>query len=105
MQQGPFLRANKTNETNFSSREDFHSYSNPQDVRVRHVALDLDVLFDQKILRDFATLTLDRLKRDNPLILDTRDLKVSKIEVSSDGNTWQPTTYESARPTRFWARR
>jgi leukotriene-A4 hydrolase len=84
----------KTSETNFSSRQDFHSYSNPQEVRVRHVALDLDVLFGDKILRGSTTLTLDREQPGKPLILDTRDLKVSKMEVSSDGNTWSPTTFQ-----------
>ena len=84
----------KTIENNFSSRQDIHSYSNPQEVRVRHVALDLDVLFGDKILRGSATLTLDREQRGKPLILDTRDLKVSKTEVSSDGNTWSPTSFQ-----------
>ena len=31
--------------------EDAHSYSNPKAVRVRHVDLDWDVLFDKKILQ------------------------------------------------------
>jgi hypothetical protein len=29
--------------------QDFHSYANPSAVRVRHLDLDWDVLFDQKI--------------------------------------------------------
>ena len=66
-----------TKENKFSSRQDYHSYANPREVRVRHVALALDVMFQEKILRGAATLTIDREQADKPLILDTRDLKVS----------------------------
>ncbi|MEJ7698361.1 MAG: hypothetical protein WKF71_01755 [Pyrinomonadaceae bacterium] len=40
--------------------EDFHSYSKPQTVRVRHVELVWNVLFDKKILQGMATLTVER---------------------------------------------
>ncbi len=66
--------------------EDVHSYSNPQAVRVRRVDLDWNVLFDEKTLRGTATLTIERAAdaaRDAPLILDTRDLNIEKIETSS----------------------
>lgn len=75
-------------ETNFKDRRDHHSYSNPEEVRVRHIALDLDVLFAEKTLRGSATLTLDRQQADKPLKLDSRDLKISRVETSTDGNVW-----------------
>jgi leukotriene A-4 hydrolase/aminopeptidase len=70
--------------------EDVHSYSNPAEVRVRHVDLDWDVLFDQKILKGSATLTLERTARGRtaPLILDTRNLGVTRVEASTGGSTW-----------------
>ena len=37
---------------------------------------------------------LDRDQGNQPLRLDSRDLKVSRAEVSSDGNTWSATTFE-----------
>src|SRR5512134_2447308 len=40
--------------------KDVHSYSNPAEIRVRHVDLDWDVLFDRKVLRGTATLSLER---------------------------------------------
>ena len=55
-----------------SAAQDFHSYSNPQDVRVRHLDLDWDVSFDKKILKGAAVLTIDRLNKEAPLVLDTR---------------------------------
>lgn len=76
--------------------EDFHSYSNPQTVKVRHVDLDWNVLFDKKMLQGTATLTIERpLKKGNaPLILDTRDLQIAKVETSKNGKTYKPTEFQ-----------
>lgn len=78
-----------------SAAQDFHSYSNPQEVRVRHLDLDWDVDFGKKILKGTATLTLERISQrpDAPLILDTRALSVSKVEASSDGKSFKETTF------------
>jgi leukotriene A-4 hydrolase/aminopeptidase len=67
--------------------EDAHSYSNPQAIKVRHVDLDWNVLFDKKILQGAATLTIDRAAnaKNAPLILDTRDLTIEKVETSGAG--------------------
>jgi leukotriene A-4 hydrolase/aminopeptidase len=90
-----------TKENPYSNRQDYHSYANPRDVRVRHVALDLDVLFPEKVLRGSATLTLDRVNADKPLILDSRDLKVSRAEASPDGNTWAPAPFQTGSADRI----
>jgi leukotriene-A4 hydrolase len=73
--------------------EDIHSYSNPAQVRVTHVELDLTVLFDQKILKGAATLNLERATADagHSLILDTRELDITKTEASVDGKTFSAT--------------
>jgi leukotriene-A4 hydrolase len=77
-----------------TSAQDFHSYANPSAVRVRHLDLDWDVLFDQKILKGTAVLTVERLSQsDVPLILDTRDLKIEKVETSLDGAHYSPGTF------------
>jgi leukotriene A-4 hydrolase/aminopeptidase len=73
---------------------DAHSYSNPEQVRVRHVALDLEVLFDRKVLKGSSTLTIERIKPDaDSLKLDTQDLKIVKAETSNDGTTFAPTQF------------
>ena len=72
---------------------DFHSYANPDAVRVKHIDLVWDVLFDQKILKGTATLTVDRISPDRPLILDTRDLKIERVETSADGKSFSPGTF------------
>ena len=73
--------------------EDVHSYSNPQAVRVRHVDLDWNVLFDRKVLQGTATLSLERVSKA-PLILDTRDLRIAKIETSANGKSFKATEFK-----------
>jgi leukotriene A-4 hydrolase/aminopeptidase len=72
---------------------DIHSYSNPDEVRVKHLDLDLEALFDRKVLRGTATLSVEpaakELKNTERLILDTRDLKIIKVETSGDGTNFQ----------------
>jgi aminopeptidase N len=75
--------------------EDFHSYANPGDVRVRHLDLDWDVLFDQKTLKGTAVLSVERVSQNRhaPLILDTRNLNIEKIEISPDGTNYAATAF------------
>jgi leukotriene-A4 hydrolase len=61
-------------------QRDIHSFSNPEQVRVKHLDLDCDVLFDKRILKGAATLTLDRRDGAAPLVLDTRNLIIEKVE-------------------------
>src|SRR5437899_13032648 len=76
-----------------NSRRDLHSFSNPEQIRVRHLDLDCDVLFDQKTLKGTATLDVDRRVDSGapPLILDTRKLRIETVEVSTaDGAYAEP---------------
>ena len=58
---------------------DIHSWSRPDEVRVRHLELDLDVDFAQKMLAGSATLRFDAASRPE-LILDTRDLVIHGVD-------------------------
>src|SRR4051812_46755678 len=58
---------------------DVHSWSRPDQVRVRHIDLDLDIRFDRKILEGSATVHFDRISPGD-LILDTRDLDIRSVE-------------------------
>lgn len=75
---------------------DIHSYSEPQKIRVKHLALDGEVLFDRKMLRGVVALTIERSPNAGsaPLVLDTRDLAIEKVELSSDGDTFIPGVFE-----------
>lgn len=61
---------------------DPHSFANTQDFRALHVALDLNTDFQRKRLNGHADLTLERVnKQAREVILDTRELAVSKVEL------------------------
>ena len=72
---------------------DLHSHARPDQVRVRHVDLDLDVLFVSKTLSGTATLTIERAS-GSTLTLDTSDLHIDKVECSPDGKSWTAAKYE-----------
>jgi len=78
--------------------QDFHSYANPGDVRVRHLDLEWQVLFDQKTLKGIAVLSIERVSQNKqaPLILDTRNLHIEQVETSSDGANYTPSTFTIA---------
>jgi leukotriene-A4 hydrolase len=60
------------------SRADNHSYSRPDEVRVRHLELDLDVDFERHVLSGSATLHFDPAEKPE-LVLDTRDLVIHSV--------------------------
>src|SRR6185369_5251750 len=76
---------------------DVHSYANPGETRVQHAALELEVLFDRRILRGGVALTLERVDpAARTLRLDTRGLDVAGVESSSSsgGSGWAPAAFE-----------
>jgi leukotriene A-4 hydrolase/aminopeptidase len=76
------------------SARDAHSYSNPEEVRVRHVDLNLEVLFDRKVLKGLSTLTIERAQgQADTLKLDTRDLKITGVSASADGINFAPAQF------------
>jgi leukotriene-A4 hydrolase len=68
------------------NQRDIHSYGNPGQARVRHLNLDLEVLFDRLTIRGTAVLIIERLsKQAKRLVLDTRALQIDEAEISPDG--------------------
>ena len=60
---------------------DPYSYAQPDQVKVRHLDLDLTVDFPHKQLHGRATLSLDWVNpKAASLVLDTRDLKIARVE-------------------------
>jgi aminopeptidase N len=59
---------------------DIHSFSEPERVRVTHCSLALEACFENKLLRGTANLHFERLVDNAPLILDTRDLEIHRVE-------------------------
>jgi len=78
---------------------DPHSRSNPAQVRVRHLVLDLDVDFDGKVLRGTAVLHLDRLDpAAEEVRLDTRALDVGSVECADGDGPWVPSPFVLESP-------
>ena len=82
------------NDLRGDSGNDLHSFANPREIRVTHVDLDLDVSFEDKTLTGSALLSIERLAANaDLLVVDTRDLKIQRAEVSTGSNFTQ-TTFE-----------
>src|SRR5690242_14106074 len=72
---------------------DLHSYSNPHDVTVKHLHLDLEVDFQRQVLHGQATLEIDRVASSQTLILDTMDLNVARVEIAEGDADYVETTF------------
>jgi len=63
---------------------DPHSYSHPDEARVEHLVLDIDVDFAKKEIRGTATLNIKHAGAKS-LVLDTRDLTIKKVTLQPGG--------------------
>jgi leukotriene A-4 hydrolase/aminopeptidase len=65
------------------SGTDYHSFGNPNEIKVRHISLNLQADFEQKSLIGSAQLTFERIDPSaKTLIVDTRDLNIKRILVN-----------------------
>ncbi|MFA3790661.1 M1 family metallopeptidase [Aliiglaciecola sp. SL4] len=72
-------------QTQIDNAKDYHSFANPDVVKVSHIDLDLTADFDKHQLIGTATLTYQKIdEQGKTLILDTRGLSI--LEVTA-GNT------------------
>jgi leukotriene-A4 hydrolase len=74
---------------------DAHSFSNPDQIRVDHISLDLEVLFEQRVIRGAVVLRIANpcAKYGNSLILDTMDLTIDRVTLKADGGQDQPAVF------------
>lgn len=77
------------NNTMTSDAHDVHSFAQPEKVRARTLALDLAVSFEKQNLAGTAIVGIEPAKGSDPLILDTRDLAIEKVEASADGTAYK----------------
>lgn len=84
---------------------DEHSYSEPDKVAIKHLALDLKVDFEAKTLSGTAVLDLDwKDKKADTLVLDSRDLSISKVE-AGDGLNWKEVPFDLSAPEAIYGSR
>ncbi len=81
---------------------DVHSFSNPDEVLVRHLDLDWEVAFTEKALKGTVVLTVERTApAGSPLVLDTRGLKIERVETSRDGAAFSTARFEMGQPDKI----
>ncbi len=71
----------------FKIAKDPHSWSNPQDVMVQHLELELDVDFAAKQLSGVARLRINNKAGVDTLILDSKDLNIERITLGANERT------------------
>lgn len=62
---------------------DPHSFSQPEEAVVRHLALDLDVDFGSHTLTGTATYDIEVAPGAHEIVFDTRDLEISSVVVAT----------------------
>jgi len=77
---------------------DEHSWAQPEQVSIDHLALDLALDFDTRTLNGTATYTLNWKDADTRILaLDTRDLAISEV-AAGNGAAWQPLAFTLDTP-------
>ena len=68
-----------------ASGVDYHSFANPNEVRVTHLSLNLTANFETKQLIGDVTLDVKRTTpENNTLVLDTRALNIESVTVDGE---------------------
>jgi aminopeptidase N len=74
---------------------DIHSFGNPNEIRVRHLDLNLKVSFVERKLSGTAMLVVTRVKDDaTRLVLDTSDLAVHTVQAGAEKKPFQETRWK-----------
>lgn len=68
-------------------KKDTHTFSNYNDVAVRHLDLDINVDFDNRKILGTASLSIENITECDTLALDTRDLTISKVTLDNGKET------------------
>ncbi|HEY4559362.1 MAG TPA: M1 family aminopeptidase/hydrolase, partial [Lysobacter sp.] len=85
-----------------AARPDEHSFAEPDKVRIKDLALELNVDFAQKQLAGSVTYTLDWLDpKWGKLVLDTRDLTIEKVVGEGADGRWTDLTHVLAPADRI----
>lgn len=77
--------AAKHTDAGIASGVDYHSFANPNEIRVTHLSLDLTANFESKQLVGEVTLDVERTKpENNTLVLDTRALEIERVSIEGE---------------------
>jgi leukotriene-A4 hydrolase len=85
-----------------SIAHDIHSYANPELVRIRHLDLDLTVVFEQQTIQGIAILDIERITPGaNEIVLDSRALQIDETEISPDGQKYREARFTIGKTDRI----
>lgn len=84
------IASNYTQKEN--SRKDTHSRSNFEDVKTKHIHLDLNVDFETKLISGVARHEIENTAGVNEMIFDSKKLRIDKITTGKDSEV--ETTFE-----------
>lgn len=65
--------------------EDAHSFSNTNEIRTKHIDLELDVNFENKTIYGVARHTMERLKNTDTAIFDINGPEIQKVTLGKKG--------------------
>lgn len=74
-----FLGCTKNQKNDNFLNKDAHSYANFNDVRIKHLKLDLRVDFSEKTLDGKVDISIENYTKAKQLILDSKDLTIHKV--------------------------
>ena len=77
---------------------DPHSFAKPDEAIVKHLDLDIVVDFETKILSGKATFKIENRKNVSRIILDTRDLTITKVTLNKDET---PAAFSLGEPVKY----
>lgn len=70
---------NATTQSIPDTEKDWHTYSNADSVKAKHLFLDISVNFDEKRITGSAKWDLENLKQSNSVVFDTKDLTIDSV--------------------------
>lgn len=79
-----------------SPEDDYSTNSNYRNFQFKKTTLNLEVMFDEKILKGFAEFSLKALTETNEIVLDTSNLEVTKALIN--GSSVQFKLLKQAQP-------
>lgn len=71
----------ETKEMETKIAKDVHTYAQPEKAVVKHLNLNLDVNFEDKVLHGIAVYTIEKQADADTIIFDTRDLTIKRVLV------------------------
>lgn len=76
------LEDTNVTEENITDVVDVHSKSNVNEVKTKHLHLELAVNFDNKSLRGSAKHTIENISNANKIVFDMKQLDIEKVELN-----------------------